>query len=205
MPVLEREQTGLPDAAKYPFIVRCDQPGCFYFVSAKNHTEGVTALTTHTCPHTGGPTRQGLMMSKTILENAWIKLDALLETILDDNLEEEDRKALRNQCRGMAEVLAMFMSPHFTTGDEVSREAKRRYNSKKAGEPVETPGLGSLRLAPPPGTPSKYTTAAAPKPAHKLTDTEVAAIKNALAAGWDAGDLAKVYKVSEDIIKSVAA
>jgi hypothetical protein len=204
--ITERDHKNLADALKYPFIVSCDVDKCFYVVSAATYAEAEEKLNDHSCPFTGGPTKIGLLVSRTILENAWIKLDALLTTLLDDNLEPEDKISLRNQCRGMAEILALFMSPHFTTGDEVSREAKRRYDSRKAGEDPGTPGLGPVKLAPARGVaqPTQLPVTAA-KPVHKLNDTEVAAIKHAASSGFDPADLAKVYKVSVEVIKQVIA
>lgn len=86
-----------------------------------------------------------------LLQKTWGLLDAEVDLIKDPGGQEfvEYHKA---KARGIAEVLALFMPPHFTTGDEIVREALRRYNARTSGDnEYETAGLGSRRLEPPPG------------------------------------------------------
>jgi hypothetical protein len=166
-------------------------------------------------------------LSRTILEEGWLKLDACVIEMFEGNYppitaldardheyeiaENPEKLRLKGVCRGMAEILALFMSPHFTDGDAVTAEAVKRYKAKKAGEDYETPGLGGLRFAPPPGTPAaSKPQASAPrastpaKPKHKLGEQEITAIRFAMESGmFKATDLAKTYGVSEAVINEV--
>ena len=54
------------------------------------------------------------------------------------------------RARAIADVLAMFMVPHFTTSDQIAKEAVARYHARQAGDTeYETAGLGSRRYEPP--------------------------------------------------------
>lgn len=228
MPVVERvNPTNLPDITKHPFAVTCAVTGCYYSVAAKSNEEGVALLRVHACPYIGGPTTLGWTVTLTTLEKCWIKLDAVMVELMEghyppiptdesedaDFRENPERTRLKGVCRGMAEVLAEFMGPHFRTADEIAGEAKRRYDAKKAGEDYETAGLGQLRYQPPPGD-NKYAPKApatqsrnpAPSPVHKFTEDEVGSIKFAHESGMFTIDqLAKTYKVKVDVIQKVLA
>jgi hypothetical protein len=144
-------------------------------------------------------------MSKTLLENAWLKLDVAVAELHEGTYSTEEVTRMKGVCRGMAEIIALFMKPHFSEGDEVVREAQKRYKAKKAGEDYETPGLGSQRFVPPPGTKNPTQPAKEKKPSHKLGDKEIAAIKAGLESGmFQPEDLAKMYGVSAAIIEEVS-
>lgn len=204
MPVTERENpSGLADAAKYPYLVRCDQPECWYFVSARTEEEGKQVLESHTCPHRGGPTKVSLYVSKTVLKEAWLKLDVAVAELIEGNYSTEEKDRMKGVCRGMAEVLALFMKPYFDTADEISAEASKRYKAKKANEEYETPGLEIPKLSAPAGrtgvTVKKALT-------HNLNEKEVTAIKLAINSSmFTAEELARTYGVSAEVIKAVTA
>ena len=132
-------------------------------------------------------------MSRTLLEEAWIKLDACVAELSETHYDPEEKARMKGVCRGMAEVLALFMKPHFTTADEIAGEAVKRYKAKKNGEhDYETPGIGGRRFTPPPGTSAAPRAVVPPKPKHKLGDKETQAIKFAMQSGmFKAADLAK--------------
>jgi len=87
----------------------------------------------------------------------WDKLDeAMVEIqngvaalhVLDVSEHSSTSKALHDakvRARAFAECIAIFMPPHFTTADDVAREAKMRYNAKQAGDEHQTAGLGQRR------------------------------------------------------------
>ena len=221
MPVELRDNpSSLVDITRYPYKVHCIERNCNYSVAAKSYEAGVAKYTSHTCPYIGGPTSIGWSVTLTTLEKCWIKLDAVMVELMEGNYppmgqdasspENPERVRLKGVCRGMAELLAEFMGPHFRTTDEIAGEAKRRYDAKKAGEPYETVGLGHLRLQGPPGE-NKY----APKPvtapraapftkAATFTDEECESIKFAAESGMFTNEqLAKTYKVKVEIIEAV--
>lgn len=216
MPVTERTPR-LPDITKYPFVVTCEKKNCYYSVATKTYEEGVSKYQTHTCPYIGGITHFGWTVTLTTLEKCWIKLDSTMTELMEGKYENDpdEKIRLKGVCRGMAEVLAEFMGPHFRTPDEIAGEAKRRYDAKKAGEDYETPGLGQLRYQAPSGD-NKYAVTAksnggiqrnpAPSPVHKFTEDEVGSIKFAHESGMFTVDqLAKTYKVKADVINKVLA
>lgn len=101
----------------------------------------------------------------TLVEQAWAQLDAQVDEImtLAPQVEAEKdiygagldygagqrRAALdvaKARARGKAEILALFMAPHFTTADEISQEAGNRYQARQTGNTTyTTKGLGSRR------------------------------------------------------------
>lgn len=215
MPVEERKNPNMSvDIVKHPWSAFCNEEKCYYVVAAKTYEEGVALLTNHDCPYTGGPTRIGLMMSRTKLDEAWLKLDVAVVELIEGNLAPEEKTRLVGVCRGMAELLAIFMQPHFDHPDQISAEAKKRYEAKKAGQDdYETPGLGGVRFAQPRTREwkegiNKSATPAQTKvnPADKFKPEEVKAIKAALDMGMmNEEELAKMYKVGVALIKQIVA
>lgn len=213
MPVVTRE--GMPfswskDAQSRPWVARCHRENCFYCVSASAEEEGQIRLALHNCP-TKGPTRFGLMMPRTLLEQSWEMLDELVDKIFDGDLPADEKRDLQNQAKGVAQVLAIFMQPHFEFPHEISLEARKRWQARKAGEPYETAGLGSRRTEPPPGDnkyqpiqqSQKVQRQSRSKPEPALTQANIDGIKNALAAGFTAEQLAPVYGVTPERIRQV--
>lgn len=87
----------------------------------------------------------------TLLQRTWDLLDAKVNFIMDDSLNAApEKERAKYEARGIADVLAMFMVPHFATSDDIVREAMRRYKAREAGDTeYETAGLGSRRYEPP--------------------------------------------------------
>lgn len=102
----------------------------------------------------------------TLLQRTWDMLDSHMEELTRTDIDTQAKLVIASKARAVAEVLAMYMPPHFNTADEIAREAKRRWEAKQKGETYETPGLGSRAYEPPPGTPIRSLDE---KPARKTT------------------------------------
>lgn len=212
---ITRREGDLPEVKARPWRVECDHPQCVYLVSAASSVEATQRLETHPCPHLGGPTTLGYSVTLSILEKCWIKLDAVLVELKEGNYDgqPDEKVRLRGVCRGMAEVIAEFMHPHFTDADAVAAEAGRRYEAKLKGEPYETLGLGHLKYAGPrmdERNPGRFPVSAdrmppkPDKPAHNFTEEEVGSIKFAHESGmFTVEQLAKTYKVKSEVIELV--
>jgi hypothetical protein len=220
---------------KYPWLVFCEEPNCWYRHAAKTKEEGEASLAKHPCPY-ATPSR-GFLVPISAVGKMWEKYDAAIAELMEGNyppvtiadpvsdddagqheVENPEKVRLKGVCRGMAEMLAEVMSPHFKTPDEIVGEGVRRYKAKKAGEQYETPGLGGLAFAKQRslewkegvnkagGTPVKSATPAQTKinPLDKFKPEEIKAIKAAKDMGMmDEAQLAKMYKVTEAVIKAV--
>lgn len=196
------------DAARFPWIADCYRNGCYFIVSRSTEEDAEVALALHKCPMRG-PTKIGLMMNKTLLEQAWEILDEQVAIIMDND-PDSDIEAAKEQARGIAKVLAIFMVPHFHEPHEISAEARRRYQARQSGdETYATAGLGSRSMEPPPGM-DKYKSntriITPPASKHKFNEKEVAAIKFAAESGmFSEEDLAKTYSVTVSTIRAVLA
>lgn len=201
--------------------------------TSQEHAEQIRD--THKCPYAGGETRWSWDVTKTLVEQIWDKLDAEMVKIKSaptSSAEQVDVLQATQRARAFAEVLAIFMVPHFRTADDIAREAAKRYKAKQAGEDYETPGLGSRRYetaanvprsaapgwhpAPDGGYTSdpaqagyarrggRTATRTATKPEVKLGEKEQTAIKFAHESGmFKVADLAKTYGVSEAVINQI--
>lgn len=194
-----------PDGIKHPWLFRCPKPNCYYAVSAASQEEAVRHESDHKCPYQGGVTHVGWGVTVTLVEDMWHKADAAYLRITEEDISEVELAQRKGTVRGMCEMIAIFMVPHFKTGNEVGRELMKRAAAHQAGEDYETPGLGGRRYEPPPGE-SKYlqdrktpavTEVAPPKQKTKLTPDEIASIKFALDSGmFTKEQIAKTYNIS---------
>lgn len=203
-----------------PWVAKCPAPMCFYSVSAKTETEADIRLKTHTCPWYGGgnTTLSWGVMSDHFLKPIWEKLDKAVDELMAHRGEDplppgyvdHDLTRYEGTARGIAEALAILMPPFFTTGDEIVREAMVRYKKRKAGEEYETPGIGRLKFAQPPGA-ELITASGLPRtpeydptaPKHRLPEEAVKKILAATAAGFTPDMLAPAYGVSVAVIKGI--
>lgn len=87
----------------------------------------------------------------TLLQRTWDLLDAEMNAIIANQFGDDDILLKhKTRARAIAEVLAMFMVPHFSTPEDIAREAQRRHLARVDGDTeYETPGLGSRRYEPP--------------------------------------------------------
>lgn len=202
-------------AQEFPLIGECEREGCGFHAAYRTEEAAQVALALHKCPYMS-PAKIGLLVSRTLLELSWDDLDEVMDVLMDGNLDADQLQRFRGEARGMAKILARFMSPHLRTADDIAREAKKRWEARKAGEDYETPGLGHRRQEPPPGAPVR----AAPGPAQpsrtssprtkaskisSLTDQERAAIKFAAESGmFTHKQLADTYGISEADVAQLA-
>lgn len=105
---------------------------------------------------------EGVFMA-TLVEKAWAQLDAEMDAIaaLDAELREsqegislgpqETRVVLETlthtkaRARGKAEILLLFMAPHYASVDEIATEASRRKWHRDQGLDYTSPGMGTRR------------------------------------------------------------
>lgn len=158
-----------------------------------------------------------------LLQRLWELLDSKLDIIKapvefptgswEQRAAQEIVDKCKQQARGIAETLAILMDPFITDPDEVARHAGKRWKARQTGERYEVPGLadaiwdptknwdGTDRVLPSIG---KRKPAPAPRVVKALTDSETAAIKQALATGmFTSEQLAGVYKVSVEQIEAM--
>ena len=185
-----------------------------YLISVFGRRDGVTEITFATKDGTrkkvntvtGGP---------TLLQRTWDMLDAELDAIIANQFgDEAEILKHKTRARAIAEVLAMFMVPHFETADEIAKEAGRRHKAKLDGDTeYETPGLGSRKFEPPAGTRSLASEArdksprrAAKKSAavaqKRMPSEAIPGAKQALEMKMmTVAQIAKMYGVTEDEVK----
>lgn len=136
---------------KYPFKIECGRPNCFFHVLMPTYEQAKLwdDPKQHKCPR-GVDTSVGASLTHSLLEKSWIELDAVVAELMTHKEKgtaatDSDLVFLRGKASGIAEVLGIFMVPHFRTANEVSRESLRRWKMIQAGEAPETPGVGSLK------------------------------------------------------------
>jgi hypothetical protein len=189
------------------YLFACEVDQCWYRLTCTTEDEAKKLQAEHHCPWNGGETKVGLMVSPTLLEQIWFKLDARVDEIRS----QQDTAYAKAQAAAIAEVLVLFMSPHFTTTAEISAEALRRYKARIDGDKeYETIGLNKRRLEMPPSSrtsPTPRTT----QPVNKKISTKLSASDQqtikmyAAMDGFTHADIAKLYKVSEQEIAAIAA
>lgn len=174
----------------------CPEPSCYYRVSATDEEDARKSEANHGCPRPGD-TKIGWAITMTLVGEVWSKLDQTMDNIMTgENVESEKIRA-----RAFAEVLAIFMVPHFHDANEIAKEAAKRYKARKAGEDYETVGLATRRYEFP--RDKKYTERATVKEVkHNLTERQIEEIKMA-ATMLPHEVIAKTYGVSVAIVTSV--
>lgn len=211
---------------KHPWRFQCPKPNCYMSVCADSEIDALKVQQDHTCPHWGGQTKVSWSVTKTLVQQMWDLLDEEMDGAM------HDVPGTKIRARAIAECVAIFMVPFFTTADEVAQEALKRWKAKQAGNlEYETAGLAARRYDRP-GLESKYEgwykapdggftsdiaqaglptnkkrgggVQTASKPAHKLNEKEIEAIRFMnTSGGFSVAQLAKTYGVSEAIINSV--
>lgn len=146
----------------------------------------------------------------TIQQQKWKMLDDLIDEIMahsDTERERNSYKIFQARARQMAVVLALSMQPFFHTADEIAEEAMRRYEARKRGDTeYETPGIGTQRYQPPPGS-KRYgdtTRTERKSPKSKIPSDAVEGIKKALESGsFSVKQVADLYKVPEAEVQAL--
>jgi hypothetical protein len=196
VPVIERLKVdpiwgGTKDAQRYPWVVDCARPDCFYHVAARTEDEGLTKEILHDCPHKNGPTKEGLMIPLRIALDAWSELDDIVKTLKEGTLDDDQKMRFRAKAQGMAAILAVVLPPPFKDDpEEISRESLRRY---EGGPGYTTPGLEVIvRTAPS----DPY------DPARHLQTDQIEGIKKARGSGmFTDSQLADMWSVDIKVIQ----
>lgn len=128
----------------YPFKVECHKNYCFFSATMKTYEEAQRWDKEHSCPY-GATVKFGASVTASILEKAWALLDQYTGTIQALAKDHPERPIWVAKAQGVAEVLALFMPPHYRTVNEISREALARYRDAQEGKAHETRGLGALK------------------------------------------------------------
>lgn len=158
-------------------------------------------------------------MAPTLLEETWEMLDEVMDTLMDGDLDHDQVQRFRGEARGIAKVLANFMTLYFPTPDDIAREAKRRYEARKAGDKEYcTQGLGyrktefpepgfRVKIEPQEKKPTRTTRQARTAPPPKtLSDEEKNAVKFAHSSGmFTVKQLADTYGVTTRYIEQIVA
>jgi hypothetical protein len=133
-------------STEFPFKVECPNDNCFFTIVTQLYSEAErwNRPAEHGCPRRG-ETLFGASMTESLLEKAWAILDQHMGIVQSLDKDHPERRMWMERCRGVAEVLALFMPPHFRTADEIAREAMKRWQAAQNGEPRRTPGLGDLK------------------------------------------------------------
>lgn len=201
------------DGQKHPWVFRCPKPNCYYAVSAQSEEEARTQEREHQCPYQGGVTHFGWGVTVTLVEDMWHKADAAYLRITEENLSAEELAKRKGVVRGMCDMIAIFMVPHFKTADEVGRELLKRAAAHQAGEEYETPGLGGRRYEPPPGE-NKYlqnrstpaVKESTPPSKSKLSEADTESIKFAFESGmFTKEQISKTYGVSVATVEQLVS
>ena len=125
-------------------LYECPDPRCFLRFTVPDAATAERYHVFHKCPRRGPTVTTG----KSLIHKAWEQLDAEVDELMrlggqpttTDVLDQIIEKKAR--ARGKAEILALFMTPHFATADQIADEAGRRYGLRAAGKHVDTPGVG---------------------------------------------------------------
>ena len=147
--VQQRDPASYGYEARRPWRFQCSEKFCYYSVSAKSEADANLQKNQHKCPATG-QTRIAWSVTKTLVQQMWDLLDQEMEGAM------RDIPGAKIRARAIAECIAIFMTPFFSTTDEVAAEALKRYKAKCTGDDTyETAGLGARKYVRP-GLMSKY-------------------------------------------------
>lgn len=155
------------------------------------------------------------------LYELWELLQSKLKIFMEYNPEDDmvkasDREKAKNQARGIAEALAVLMSPFLDSADAVVRAAATYYKDNS----YEVPGLGthlwdplydsdgSLRTPVASARPARPRPAVKmqPKPKAAMSPADIEFAKQGLESGmFSKEDLASMFKVSASDIEAAIA
>lgn len=205
------------------WVDQCEEPNCYWSVAV--HTPFPAG---HKCPWAGGITKIAWSVTVTLVDQMWHRLDSIMDELallpaieeprendpnnsvswLSDYIGAREFEAnLKGKARGMAEMIAIFMQPHFNDANEVAREAKRRAEARaRKDTEYETAGLNSRRFEGPKGDLDKYKVnpAKKSKALSKVSAEDAAKIERAYET-FPKDMLAKTFKVSEAEIDEIVA
>lgn len=143
--VQHRPDLATPDQQAHPWLFQCPQPNCYYAVSGRTEESVREQEAKHKCPYQGGLTKIAGSITVTLVEDMWAKADLAYAAMSEDGITSDEAKRRQGVVRGMCEMIAIFMPPHFRTGNEVGKELLKRAANAAAGERYTSPGIGSRR------------------------------------------------------------
>jgi hypothetical protein len=152
----------------------------------------------------------------TLVEQMWARLDSIMDEIqLLPDTTEMDPEAyneaqlfeanLKGKARGVAEMIAIFMQPHFADANEVAREAKRRADARaRQDAEYETKGLGQRRFEGPTGDEvDKYKREPRRKPKLPVSLEDAQKIRKGFGT-FETDMLAKAFKITPAQVEEIA-
>lgn len=196
---------------KLPICFECGIPGCGWRTYHKNEDGARAERERHiinSCP-------TEVQVDMSIITELWDKVDDVV-TWLRTNPEAkgtEEAFKKQGQAQGLAHALYLMSRPHFADPQAVAVHAGQRYKARAAGESIDTPGVSGYNPMPAP-TPKKAAAKAtrtqvegdaAAKTTAALSDANRQLIVNSLAANLPIESIAKVVKVSKDVVLQVQA
>lgn len=147
------EECGKPTIQVFKSLTEMKAPiGAIALISVHCRKDGINQIT---FALEGGERKTVLEVAgnPAVLERLWNELDTTTDSIMNlATLPEVDHKAmneLRVRARTQAETLVMFMYPFFNNVEEVSREAKARWDARRRGVEHVTPGIAGEEYVPP--------------------------------------------------------
>lgn len=212
---VELREVTSKDIELHPWIFRCPKTNCYKAVACDTEEQALAVEADHDCPNQGGITKIKGSVTLTLVEDMWAKADKVYATIHNPELSQHEVEKVRERIRGICEMIAIFMPPHFTDVAGIGKELMKRKAHADAGEPYETPGLLGRRYEMPPPLresttnpprfPTVRSSTKATKPANPvLTQQEKEAIKFAIEiGGFTKEQVAKTYKTSVEEVMRV--
>jgi hypothetical protein len=149
------------EEAKYPWVASCNEPGCYFIVSARSEKQGEQSLGQHKCPY-GGNERgyeHGIMRAgRNLHEGVWDLLDSVTDGLMlakadVGQVSAEKVDFLKGRASGLASVIMFIATPYFDTVQDVSRWALERYKMR-TGQREHEPTVGCEGYDPLRGEPS---------------------------------------------------
>lgn len=125
------------------YLVSCDKVHCMLNIAVNTAVAATELEQEHECPVINGHTKYAGSVTMTLVEDMWEKADAAYTEFTELELADPVPIArLKGALRMAAEMIVIFMGPHFQTADEIVREIVKRKQMRDSGEPYETKGLG---------------------------------------------------------------
>lgn len=147
-------------------------------------------------------------MTMTLIESVWQLADKEMDKLLDGNLEGDKLQQQRGLLKGISTVLAVFGPPFYRTTNEVADELRKRRNMRLAGEPYESPGLGTRRYTLPASVDNKAKPTVAERVDKVLSEKDKQTIRFAyqsMPEQFTHAFLAKKYAVSLAVIAEICS
>jgi hypothetical protein len=117
------------------WLFECPEPRCWWRLLIKHEHD-----TEHTCPHEGQVT-YGWSETVKLVSQIWEMLDKCIDDVKNPEVNEAQRAVAGNQARAYCNTLVLFMTPIFSTSNDVAKEAMARWRARRDGVEHHTPGM----------------------------------------------------------------